>query len=318
MSSSFHTRRRKPPFFNERGNHIRNIRDARATNVARFVEFYKENFTRGEYSFKTFIFYLISPIVSVQGDYFSEFDSPPSFLTNIMNEFFELLKNTPELPHIGVLFTRIIEVFSLPSHGAFNKEVYIEQCNVLVDNFISDISDKKLKIDDDVAKNIKLFFTNVASILSDFIYERKLQIIPEARIAVGVRMNHILPILEGLIDIINKNKPYHKIIQGFTIYDLIQYGNTEREHDISEIKKRSRKYYLDEYTINQGLDELAEERQQEREIRRIQRTYAPEGGRRRMLKMRSIKKHSSSYKHYSYRNKNNKNKNNKNNKNNKK
>jgi len=307
MSSSSHTRKRRNRLFfrSEKENHIQSIRVARASNVARFVEFYKENFTDGEYSFKTFIFYLTSPIVSVEGYYFSESDSPPSFLTNIMNEFFDFLKNTPELPQVGVLFKQIIQLFSLSS---FNKEGYIKECDALVDKFISD---KKLKVDDAVAKNIKLFFTNVVSTLSDidFIYhdKRKKQQYPEARIAVGVRMKGIWQVLEGLIDIIKKNKPYHKIIQGFTIDDLIRYGNAEREQDIIEIKKRSGKYYLDEYTINQGLDELVEERQQEREIRRIQRASSAKGGRKRMLNMRSIKKHSS-YKLYSYKNKNNKNK----------
>ena len=48
-------------------------------------------------------------------------------------------------------------------------------------------------------------------------------------------------------------------------------------------------YYRDEYQISQGLLELAEERQEERDERRRQRAYAgQEGGRR-------IKMHSRNY-----------------------
>lgn len=280
--------RRVHRFFDEIKHHNQNIRVARGNNVAEFVEFFKEKFTDGEHDFTKFIWYLSTPIYSLRGYPFSESDySPPSVLINIMKEFFDLLKNTPELPQIGVPFIKIIEAFSLPTHDTFNKEDYIARCNVIVDNFISD---KKLDIDDGVAKSIKMFFTNVVSILSDFIYTRNLQIIPEARIAVGVRMESICLILGHLIHVITINKPYHKIIQGFTIEDLIAYGKAEREKDINELKKRNSKTYrLDEYQINQGLDELAEERQEERDERRQQRKYEGKEGGRRRLKTRYIK-----------------------------
>lgn len=279
--------RRVHRFFDEIKHHNQNIRVARGNNVAEFVEFFKEKFTHGEYYFTKFIWYLTTPVNSLRGYHFNESDSPSSVLSNIMQEFFDLLKNTPELPQIGVPFIKIIEAFSLPTHDTFNKEDYIARCNVIVDNFISD---KKLDIDDGVAKSIKMFFTNVVSILSDFIYTRNLQIIPEARIAIGVIMERIWPILEVLIHVIKINKPYHKIIQGFTIEDLIAYGKAEREKDINELKKRNSKTYrLDEYQINQGLDELAEERQEERDERRQQRKYEGKEGGRRRLKTRSIK-----------------------------
>ena len=267
--------------------HAQIIRVARENNVADFVEFFKEKF--GEQDFTKFIWYLSTPIYSLRGYPFSESDySPPSVLINIMKEFFDLLKNTPDLPQIVKPFIDIINIYGEPSHETFSSENYTRACNKIIDTFISD---KQLDTTNvELATHIQLFFNNVVSILIDFIYERQLQKNPEARIAVGVRMESICLILGHLIHVITINKPYHKIIQGFTIEDLIAYGKAEREKDINELKKRNSKTYrLDEYQINQGLDELAEERQEERDERRQQRKYEGKEGGRRRLKTRSIK-----------------------------
>ena len=126
----------------------------------------------------------------------------------------------------------------------------------------------------------------MVSILLDFIDKNSVQYTPEARIAVQERMKGICSMLEKLIQLFNQNKKYHRIIQGFTIEDLIKYGKAEREKDIKKLKEKDAAYYRDEYQISQGLLELAEERQEERDERRRQRAYAgQEGGRR--LKMYS-------------------------------
>ena len=150
----------------------------------------------------------------------------------------------------------------------------------------------------ELTTSITLFFSNVVSILIDFIYTRNLQDIPEARIVVKIRMDAICSILGELIHLIAKNTPYHKIIQGFTIDDLIKYGKAERAKDIKELKIKNEKPNMDEFAIVQGLNELAEERQEDRDERRRQRKRAgKEGGRR--LKMRSIKRRA--YKKRSYK-----------------
>jgi hypothetical protein len=279
-----HSPSRKRRSFDERAYHSRNIRVARADNVADFVEFFKENFTYGEQYFTSFIQDLSTPVFSLGGYPYSERNSPPSFVINIMKEFFDLLKNTPELPQIVGPFRDIINIYGKPSHETFSREVYIQECNKIIDKFISD---KKLNAE--LATSIKLFFSNVVSILIDFMYTRNLQDIPEARIVVKVRMDSICSILGELIHIIAKTRPYHKIIQGFTIDDLIKYGKAERDTDIKELKIKNKKTYMDEFAIVQGLNELAEERQEHRDERRRQRKHAgKEGGRR--LKMRSIKR----------------------------
>ena len=265
----------------------RQIKTARANNVAEFVEFFKENF--GEEAFTRFIWQSSTPVSSTRGYPFS--DSPPSFIIDIMKEFFDLLKNTPELPQIAGPFRDIIEKYGpKTSYDPFSPEDYNKECNEIVDKFISV---KKLDTNGQLATSIKLFFSNVVSILINFIDKKSLQYNPEARIAVQSRMKDICLILQQLIQVLNKNKKYHKIIQGFTIEDLIKYGKAEREKDIKKLKEKDAAYYRDEYQISQGLLELAEERQEERDERRRQREYAgQEGGRR--LKMHSrnyYKKH---------------------------
>ena len=284
------TRRPTSTYF-EKDYYNRNIRNARANIVAEFVEFFKENF--GEESFTIFIWLLSTPVASTQGYNFSD---SPSFLIDITKEFFDLLKNTPELPQIAGPFRDIIEKYGpKTAYDPFSPEDYNKECNEIVDKFISV---KKLDTNGQLAKSIKLFFSNVVSILINFIDKNSLQYNPEARIAVQSRMKDICLILQQLIQLINQNKKYHRIIQGFNVKDFINYGKDEREKDIKKLKEKDAAYYRDEYQISQGLLELAEERQEERDERRRQRGYAgQEGGRR--LKMRSIKRRA--YKKRSYK-----------------
>jgi len=289
------TRRPTTSTYFEKDYYNRNIRNARANIVAEFVEFFKENF--GEESFTKFIWQLSNPIYIIQGRYPSELNYYPLWLTDIMKEFFDLLKNTPELPRIIGPFREIIEKYGPKTlhDPALSREKYTEECNEIVDKFISG---NKLDTNGELATSIKLFFSRVVSILLDFIDKNSVKHTPEARIAVQVRMKYICSILEKLIQLLNQNKKYHRIIQGFNVEDFINYGKAERESDIKKLKEEDAVYYRDEYQISQGLNELAEKRQEERDERRRQRVHAGlEGGRR--LKMRSIKRRA--YKKRSYK-----------------
>lgn len=272
----------------EKDYYNRNIRNATANNVTEFVEFFKENF--GEESFTRFIWLLSTPVASTQGYNFSD---SPSFLIDITKEFFDLLKNMPDLPRIVVPLREIIEKYGPKTlHGPpLNREIYIKQCDEIVDKFISDISDNKLDANSELATSIKLFFTRVVSILLDFIDKNSLKNTPEARIAVQQIMKGIFSVFEKLIRLLNENKKYYKMIQGFTIEDLIKYGKAERESDIKKLKEEDAAYYRGEYQISQGLLELAEKRQEERDERRRQRVYAGlEGGRRKKMHSRNYYK----------------------------
>ena len=271
----------------EKDYYNRNIRSARANNVAEFVEFFKENF--GEESFTRFIWLLSTPVASTKGYNFSD---SPSFLIDITKEFFDLLKNMPDLPRIVVPLREIIENYGPKTlHGPpLSPDKYMKECDEIVDKFISG---NKLDANSELATSIKLFFTRVVSILLDFIDKNSLKHTPEARIAVQVRMKGICSVFEKLIRLLNENKKYHKMIQGFTVEDLIKYGKAERESDIKKLKEEDAAYYRDEYQISQGLNELAEKRQEERDERRQQRVHAGlEGGRRKKMHSRKYKNRS--------------------------
>ena len=262
----------------EKDYYNRNIRSARANNVAEFVEFFKENF--GEESFTRFIWLLSTPVASTRGYNFSD---SPSFLIDITKEFFDLLKNMPDLPRIVVPLREIIEKYGPKTlYGPpLSPDKYMKECDEIVDKFISD---NKLDANSELATSIKLFFTRVVSILLDFIDKNSLKNTPEARIAVQQIMKGIFSVFEKLIRLLNENKKYYKMIQGFTVEDLIKYGKAERESDIKKLKEEDAAYYRGEYQISQGLNELAEKRQEERDERRRQRVYAGlEGGRRKKM-----------------------------------
>ena len=278
------TRRPTRTYF-EKDYYNRNIRSARANNVAEFVEFFKENF--GEESFTRFIWLLSTPVASTQGYNFSD---SPSFLIDITKEFFDLLKNMPDLPRIVVPLREIIEKYGPKTlYGPpLSPDKYMKECDEIVDKFISD---NKLDANSELATSIKLFFTRVVSILLDFIDKNSLKHTPEARIAVQQIMKGIFSVFEKLIRLLNENKKYYKMIQGFTVEDLIKYGKAERESDIKKLKEEDAAYYRGEYQISQGLFELAEKRQEERDDRRRQRVYAGlEGGRRKKMHSRNYYK----------------------------
>ena len=271
----------------EKDYYNRNIRSARANNVAEFVEFFKENF--GEESFTRFIWQLSTPVASTKGYNFSD---SPSFLIDITKEFFDLLKNMPDLPRIVVPLREIIENYGPKTlHGPpLSPDKYMKECDEIVDKFISG---NKLDANSELATSIKLFFTRVVSILLDFIDKNSVKNTPEARIAVQQIMKGIFSVFEKLIRLLNENKKYHKMIQGFTVEDLIKYGKAERESDIKKLKEEDAAYYRSEYQISQGLFELAEKRQEERDERRQQRVHAGlEGGRRLKMHSRKYKKRS--------------------------
>ena len=278
------TRRPTNTYF-EKDYYNRHIRSARAKNVAEFVEFFKENF--GEESFTRFIWLLSTPVASTQGYNFSD---SPSFLIDITKEFFDLLKNMPDLPRIVVPLREIIENYGPKTlYGPpLSREKYMKECDEIVDKFISD---NKLDANSELATSIKLFFTRVVSILLDFIDKNSLKNTPEARIAVQQIMKGIFSVFEKLIRLLNENKKYYKMIQGFTVEDLIKYGKAERESDIKKLKEEDAAYYRGEYQISKGLFELAEKRQEERDERRQQRVHAGlEGGRRKKMHSRSYYK----------------------------
>jgi hypothetical protein len=284
-----------------------NIRHAKETNASEFVEFMKEHF--GEDTFSKLIWKLSTPVTLFRGGrYPHALTEYPSWLTDIMQEFIELLQNAPELPELPDIFLPLQEILKIyvPSGGLhalpIAEEDFIKKSNEIVDNFINV---NQLDPNAEIATNIKFFFSRVVFILFDFIKKNGESVDVETRVYVASKIKELIPILKRLIQLNNQNK---KNIIGLNMEDVVRYGKSERESDIKILKQQDPKYYRDEWSIAQGLDELYEERQEARDERRRQRVYAGQGGRKKNIrssrkkrnsKKRTYKKRSS----YSYKNK---------------
>ena len=285
-----------------------NIRHAKETNVSEFVEFMKENF--GEDTFSKLIWKLSTPVTLFRGGHYPDaLTEYPSWLTDIMQEFIKLLQNTPELPELPELpdiFIPLQEILKIyiPSGGLhalpIAEEDFIKKSNDIVDNFITV---NQLDPTSEIATNIKFFFSRVVFILFDFIKKNGESADVETRVYVASKIKELIPILKRLIQLNNQNK---KIIVGLNMEDVVRYGKSERESDIKILKQQDPKYYRDEWSIAQGLDELYEERQEARDERRRQRAYSGQGGRKKNIRS-SRKKRNSKKRAYkkrsSYKNK---------------
>jgi len=271
-----------------------NIRHAKETNVSEFVEFMKENF--GEDTFSKLIWKLSTPVTLFRGGHYPDaLTEYPSWLTDIMQEFIKLLQNTPELPELPELpdiFLPLQEILKIyiPSGGLralpIAEEDFIKKSNDIVDNFITV---NQLDPTSEIATNIKFFFSRVVFILFDFIKKNGESVDVETRVYVASKIKELIPILKRLIQLNNQNK---KIIVGLNMEDVVRYGKSERESDIKILKQQDPKYYRDEWSIAQGLDELYEERQEARDERRRQRAYAGQGGRKKNIRSSRKKRNS--------------------------
>ena len=268
-----------------------NIRHAKETNVSEFVEFMKENF--GEDTFSKLIWKLSTPVTLFRGGHYPHaLTEYPSWLTDIMQEFLELLQTTPELPELPDIFLPLQEILKIyiPSGGLhalpITEEDFIKKSNEIVDNFITV---NQLDPTSEIATNIKIFFSRVVFILFDFIKKNGESVDVETRVYVVSKIKELIPILKRLIQLSNQNK---KIIVGLNMEDVVRYGKSERESDIKILKQQDPKYYRDEWSIAQGLDELIEERQEARDERRRQRAYAGQGGRKKNIRSSRKKRNS--------------------------
>ena len=268
-----------------------NIRRAKEKSVSEFVEFMKENF--GEDTFSKLIWKLSTPVTLYRGGrYPHALTEYPSWLTDIMQEFIELLQTTPELSELPDIFLPLQEILKIyiPSGGLhalpIAEEDFIKQSNEIVDNFITGI---QLDPSSEIATNIKIFFSRVVFILFDFIKKNGESVDVETRVYVVSKIKELIPILKRLIQLNNQNK---KNIVGLNMEDVVRYGKSERESDIKILKQQDPKYYRDEWSIAQGLDELYEERQEARDERRRQRVYAGQGGRKKNIRSSRKKRNS--------------------------
>ena len=266
------------------------------------IHFLKEDM--GEYGFSRFIYLVTLPTYIVVSSHSKILlNKYPSWLTDIIEEYFNLLKSIQDLPNIFVPLRQILNHY-VKTRGyykhRYTDQEFIELSNQIVSAFITN---SHLDPAGEVATNIKIFFTNVVNILLKFINDNSSSLdITQYNLAARVRVQSVIQaIIDFLRDLIelNKNENNHKIIQRFNLTNILDYGKAERESDIRNLQEQDPNKYRDEWSIAQGLHELYEKRQEERSRRRAQ------GGRKKNIRSSRKKRNSKkrTYKKRSYKNK---------------
>ena len=270
------------------------------------IHFLKENM--GEHEFSRFIYLVTLPTYIASSHSKILLNKYPSWLTDIIEESLNLLKSIQDLPKIFVPLRQILDEY-VKTRGyyehRYTDQEFIELSSRIVSAFITD---SHLDPAGEVATKIKIFFTNVVNILLKFINDNSssldiTQYNLAARLMIKGKIEDIIiPFLRDLIEL-NKNENNHKIIQRFNLKNILDYGKAERESDIRKLQEQDPKKYRDEWSIARALDELYEERQEERSRRRAQ------GGRKKYIRSSRKKRNSKkrAYKKRSYKNKNKKN-----------
>ena len=271
------------------------------TNDKVTIQFLKEDM--GEHGFSRFIYLVTLPTYIVSSHSKILLNNYPSWLTDIIEEYFNLLKSIQDLPNIFVPLRQIVNEY-VKTRGyyahRYTDQEFIELSNQIVSAFITN---SHLDPAGEVATKIKIFFTDVVNILLKFIDDNSssldiTQYNLAARLRVQSDIQAIIHFLGNLIEL-NKNENNHKIIQRFNLKNILDYGKAEREFDIRNLQEQDPKKYRDEWSIAQGLSELYEQRQEERSRRRAQ------GGRKKYIRSSRKKRNSKkrTYKKRSYKNK---------------
>lgn len=261
----------------------------------------------GEHEFSKFIYLVTSPTYIASSHSKILLNKYPSWLTDIIEEYLNLLKSVQDLPNIFVPLRQILDEY-VKTRGYYDHrytdQEFIDLSSRIVSAFITK---SHLDPDGEVATKIKIFFTNVVNILLKFINDNSsslyiAQYNLAARIMVKGNIESIIHFLRYLIEL-NKNENNHKIIQRFNLKNILDYGKAEQESDIRKLKEQDPKKYRDEWYIAQGLNELYEEREEERSQRR-----RAQGGRKKNIRSSRKKRNSKkrAYKKRSYKNKNKK------------
>jgi hypothetical protein len=255
-----------------------------ADDNQKVIHFLKENM--GEQAFSKFIYLVTSPMP------YGTIELDPSWLTDVIEEYLNLLKSVQSLPNIFVPLRQILDEYVKtrphykPKHS---DEQFIDLSNGIVRKFITE---NHL----DSNSEVKTFFTNVVNILLKVINDNSdFKSIPylnlEARLRVKSNIeNIIIRFLSYLIEL-NEDERNHAIIQRFDLKQILDYGKIERESDISKLKKQDPNKYRDEWSIAQGLDKLYEKRQKIRDKQR-QVSALGLGGRKKNIRSSRKKRNS--------------------------
>ena len=222
--------------------------------------------------------------------------SPP-WLLEVMQQFIELLKFTPNLPPVLIPFEEIVTKYimtALSNPRAYILSLiyideYIQNCNETVERFITE---NELYPQSELVKKIKDFFNNIVRVSSTHI---KLVIdsvryidstyLDQLPFNIKTNFKRLIPFLDQLF-ILNQTAKIHKgVIKYINLKEWLEYGKAEREFTIAQLKGESPKRYnqYDSSKWNEKLIELAVERDEAR--RRRRRESQLQGGTRRKMRL---------------------------------
>jgi hypothetical protein len=272
------------------------------------IHFLKENM--GEEAFSRFIYLVTSPM-HILTPYRTNIllNMYPSWLTDVIEEYLNLLKSVQDVPNIFVPLRQILDEYVKTSgyyDPKYSDQEFIDLSSRIVSAFITN---SRLDPVGEVATKIKNFFTTVVNILLKVINDNSSELYtPQLNLSARLRLKsdieNIIHFLRDLIEL-NKDENNHKTIQRFNLKQILDYGKFERESDIRKLQEQDPKQYGDEWSIARGLDELYEERQKTRNERRRQLSLG-QGGRKKNIRS-SRKKRNSKKRAYkkrtSYKNK---------------
>ena len=245
---------------------------------------------------------------------FIEVLSNDTRMQQLVQQFIDLLKISPNLPPILVPFREIITNYYIPppdpdSVVIFDSADYIQTCDQIVQRFITE---NGLDPESEPVKKIKAIFTNIVRILIDYhdTIKRTRYISPQRveelrdhnRTLMRVRWNiqtftleKLFPFLQQLFTL-NQSAQNHLFIKDINLKEWFEYVEAERDFTIKKLKSEDpSKYSLSHLNIvgwNEKLRELALKRANARR-RQIQSQGAvAQGGTRRKMRARAYKKYS--------------------------
>lgn len=282
------------------------------TNANVKIEFLKECLG-GEHVFSKIILLLTLPTYIISDTGLKKVFEYPSWLTDITDEYLNLLKSIQKLPNIFIPFVDIVNQYVRTKSGyvpKYTDDEFIELSSTIVSRFITG---NNLDPTSPVAIKIKNFFDTVVNILLKVINDSssKLnnnpQYILRARLEVKSKIEVFIHCLKRLITV-NTDENNHKMIQRLDLKEILDYGKRERESDIEKLRKQNPKKYKNEESIEEGLNELYTIRVEERIERTRRRRQQSKGGRKKYIHSSSSRKKCNSkkraYKKRSYKNKN--------------
>jgi hypothetical protein len=221
--------------------------------------------------------------------------SPP-WLLEVMQQFIELLKFTPNLPPVLIPFHTIVTEYivrALSNPRAYILSLtyideYIQNCNETVERFITE---NELDTQSELVKKIKDFFNNIVRVSSthiklviDSVRYMDSNYLDQLPFNIKTNFKRLIPFLDQLF-ILNQTSKIHKgLIKYINLKEWLEYGKAEREFTIAQLKKESPSRYnqYDTSKWNEKLIQLAVERDEARRRRRHE--SQSQGGTRRKMR----------------------------------